>query len=60
MRFFWTFFWLFLLVQMLTYVVSSMNGVGFDFKLGSILAVAVTVLVFVVSSLIPNEPVEKH
>ncbi|MEH7335839.1 DUF2929 family protein [Neobacillus drentensis] len=60
MRFFWTFFWLFLLVQMLTYVVSSMNGVAFDVKVGSILAVAVTILVFVVSSLIPNEPVEKH
>ncbi|MDN3015094.1 DUF2929 family protein [Paenibacillus sp. BSR1-1] len=60
MRFFWTFFWLFLLVQMLTYVVSSMNGVAFDVKVGSILAIAVTILVFVVSSLIPNEPVEKH
>ncbi|MGG1676594.1 DUF2929 family protein [Neobacillus sp. NRS-1170] len=60
MRFFWTFFWLFLLVQMLTYVVSSMNGVAFDVKVGSILAVAVTILVYVVSSLIPNEPVEKH
>lgn len=60
MRFFWTFFWLFLLVQMLTYVVGSMNGVAFDMKLGTILAVAVTILVFVVSSVIPNEPVEKH
>lgn len=60
MRFFWAFFWSFLLVQMLTYVVSSMNGVAFDFTLGSLLAVGVTVLIFVVSSLIPNEPVEKH
>ena len=60
MRIFWTFFWSFLLVQMLTYVVSSMNGIAFDVKVGSILAVAVTILVFVVSSLIPNEPVEKH
>lgn len=37
-----------------------MNGVAFDVKVGSILAVAVTILVYVVSSLIPNEPVEKH
>lgn len=60
MRFFWTFFWSFLLVEMLTYVVSSMLGVAFDLKTGAILAVCVTILIFVVSSIIPNEPVEKH
>jgi hypothetical protein len=59
-RYFWTLFWTFLLVQMLTYVVSSMNGAEFDFKLGSILAVVVTILLFIVSSVIPNEPAEKH
>ncbi|CRK83482.1 YjzD family protein [Neobacillus massiliamazoniensis] len=60
MRFFWTFFWSFLLVEMLTYVVSSMIGVGFDFKIGAILSVCVTILIFVASTIIPNEPVEKH
>ncbi|WP_413302070.1 YjzD family protein [Bacillus sp. 1P10SD] len=60
MQYFWTFFWSFLLVQMLTYVISSMSGVSFDFATGSIAAVVVTILIFVVSAVIPNEPVEKH
>jgi hypothetical protein len=37
-----------------------MSGVSFDFVSGSIAAVVVTILVFVVSAVIPNEPVEKH
>lgn len=60
MRFFWTFFWTFLLVQMLTYVVSSMLAVAFDFKTGSILAIGATILIFVVSSIIPEGPAEKE
>jgi len=60
MRYFWTFFWTFLLVQMLTYVVSSMSGVAFHFASGAIAAVVVTVLIFIISSLIPNEPVSEH
>ncbi|WNS76851.1 DUF2929 family protein [Bacillus sp. DTU_2020_1000418_1_SI_GHA_SEK_038] len=60
MRFFWTFFWTFLLVQMLTYVVSSMLGLAFDFKTGSILAVGATILIFVISTVIPEGPVEKE
>ncbi|MCM2533704.1 YjzD family protein [Neobacillus pocheonensis] len=60
MRYFWTFFWSFLLVEMLTYVVSSMIGSAFDFKTGALLSVVVTILVFIVSALIPNEPVEHH
>ncbi|MEH7122162.1 DUF2929 family protein [Bacillus sp. JJ1532] len=60
MRFFWTFFWTFLLVQMLTYVVSSMLGLAFDFKTGSILAVGTTILIFVISTIIPEGPVEKE
>lgn len=60
MRYFWTVLWTFLLVQMLTYVVSSMNGAKFDFNTGSIVAVVVCVLIFIISAIIPNEPVEKH
>lgn len=60
MRFFWTFFWAFLLIQMLTYVVSSMIGTAFDFKTGSILAVGATILIYLVPLIIPNDPVEKH
>jgi Protein of unknown function (DUF2929) len=60
-RYFWTFFWTFLLVQMLTYVVSSMSGVGFDFKAGAIVSVIVTILIYVASAIIPNEPASsKH
>jgi hypothetical protein len=60
MRYFWTFFWSFLLVEMLTYVVSSMNGTAFDLKMGAILSVVVTILIYVVSAIIPNEPANKH
>ncbi|WP_335870002.1 YjzD family protein [Bacillus sp. 2205SS5-2] len=60
MRYFWTFFWTFLLVEMLSYVVSSMNGASFDFETGAILAVIATLLIFVVSAVIPNDPIEKH
>ncbi|WP_163101592.1 YjzD family protein [Peribacillus alkalitolerans] len=58
MRFVMTFFWTFLLVQMLTYVVSSMSGVHYSFTTGTTLAVVVFVLISVLSFLIPNEPVE--
>jgi hypothetical protein len=37
-----------------------MIGVGFDLKIGAILSVCVTILIFVASTIIPNEPVEKH
>jgi hypothetical protein len=59
-RYFWSLFWGFLLVQMLTYVVSSMLGTAYDVKVGSILTVILVVLVYVVSAIIPNEPSEKH
>ena len=60
MKYFFTFFWTFLLVQMVTYVVSSMLGIAFDFQTGSILAVVFTVLLFVLSAIIPEGPVEKE
>lgn len=61
MRIFWTFFWTFLLVEMLTYVVSSMTpGAAFDFNLGAIISVCVTILIFAVAAIIPNEPAENH
>ncbi|ETI68636.1 MULTISPECIES: DUF2929 family protein [Neobacillus] len=61
MRFFWTFFWTFLLVQMLSYVVSSMTpGAKFDFLPGAYVSVAVTILIFIATAVIPKEPVENH
>ena len=59
MRLFWTFFWTFLLVQMATYVMGSMQGTGYDFATGALLG-DVTVLVLVVAALIPDEPAGDH
>jgi hypothetical protein len=60
MRYIWTFFWTFLLVQMLNYVVSSMTGGTFNFNDGTILAIIVAVLIIVVSLIIPNDPVDHN
>ncbi len=60
MRYFWSLFWGFLLVQMLTYVISSMIGTTYDFKIGTILTVVAVVMVYLISAVIPNEPAEKH
>ncbi|MBD1383454.1 YjzD family protein [Metabacillus arenae] len=56
MRFFWTFFWAFLLIHMATYVVSSMVGTAYSFTTATILAVAGTVLILFIAAVIPNEP----
>jgi len=51
-----TIFWTFLLSQMLVYVVGSMNGVAFNFTTGLILTAVFSVLVFIISAIIPEEP----
>jgi len=56
MRLFWTFFWTFLLVQMATYVMGSMQGISYDFTTGALLGVIVTVFIVVLAALIPDEP----
>ena len=58
MRYTWSFFWVFLLIHMATYVVSSMNGAAYDFMQGTIISVVVTILVYIVTAILPNEPVE--
>ncbi|PKG25522.1 YjzD family protein [Niallia nealsonii] len=60
MRYLFTFIWSFLLAQMLTYVVSSMNGNSFSLGTGFILSIIFTVLVFVLGAIIPNEPNHKE
>lgn len=60
MRYFWTLFWVLLLVEMLTYVVTAMIGVPFDFKIAAVLGVLTTILLLVVPVIIPNDPVENH
>ncbi|MGD6855263.1 YjzD family protein [Bacillus infantis] len=60
MKYFWTLFWTFLLVEMLTYVVSSMIGSTFDFVTGAILAGGATILILVLSAIIPEESAGKQ
>ncbi|MGP7817969.1 YjzD family protein [Niallia sp. 01092] len=55
MRLIVTFFWAFLLSQMLTYVISSMSGIPFNFNTGVILSVIFTVLVSLLASIFPND-----
>lgn len=60
MKYVMTLFWAFLLVNMASYVVSSMIGVTYEFGTSSVLAVVATVLIFIIGALIPNEPANHH
>ncbi|MBZ5200455.1 YjzD family protein [Planomicrobium chinense] len=61
MQYIGTFFWSFLLISLLNYVVSAVQNVPFDFMLGVYVSLAVSILIFVISAIIPDEPVaEKH
>ena len=59
MRYIMTFFWVFLLLQMVVYVVSSMLGVGYSFNTGAILSIPVTILICILPAVISNEPIEE-
>ncbi|MBE3568707.1 MAG: YjzD family protein [Bacillales bacterium] len=60
MRFIMTLVWAFLLSVMLVYVVGAMAGAAFNFNLSLLLTFVFAILIFLLSSLIPDEPVEKH
>lgn len=60
MRLFWTFFWTFLLVQMATYVMGSMQGIPYNFSTGALLGIIVTIFIVIVANLLPDEPAEHH
>ncbi|MEJ9211315.1 YjzD family protein [Bacillus smithii] len=60
MRFIMTLVWAFLLSVMLVYVVGAMAGAAFNFSLSLLLTFVFAILIFLLSSLIPDEPVEKH
>ncbi|TWT04864.1 YjzD family protein [Planomicrobium sp. CPCC 101079] len=61
MRFIGTFLWSFLLISLLNYVVSAVQNVHFDFMNGLYISLVVSVLIFVISSIIPDSPApEKH
>ena len=62
MKYIFTFIWSFVLVAMLNYVVSSINNVPFDFELGAILSLVVSLVILLITAIIPNDPVahESH
>lgn len=61
MQFIGTFFWSFLLISLLNYVVSAVQNVDFNFMLGVYMSVVVSILIFIISSIIPDTPApEKH
>ncbi|MFS0574503.1 DUF2929 family protein [Sporosarcina sp. 179-K 3D1 HS] len=55
-----TFLWSFLLVTMLNYVTGSIAAVPFDLVPGIVISVILAVVVLVISSLCPDEPVADH
>lgn len=61
MQYIGTFLWSFLLISLVNYVVSAVQNVPFDFMIGVYISVAVSILIFVLSAIITDEPTpEKH
>lgn len=60
MQYIGTFVWSFLLISLLNYVVSAVQNVHFDFMLGVYISLVVSVLIFVVSAIIPDEPAPEN
>ncbi|WP_422123751.1 DUF2929 family protein [Planococcus sp. X10-3] len=61
MQFIGTFFWSVLLISLLNYVVSAVQNVDFNFMNGIYMSVVVSILIFIISSIIPDAPApEKH
>ncbi|WP_243291326.1 YjzD family protein [Bacillus sp. FJAT-47783] len=60
MKYVMTLFWAFLLVNMASYVVSSMIGATYEFGTSTLLAVVATVLIFIIGESLPSEASEQH
>lgn len=61
MQYIGTFLWSFFLITLLNYVVSAVQNVPFDFMMGVYISLVVSVLIFVMSAIIPESPAaEKH
>lgn len=61
MQYIGTIIWSFILIAMVNYVVSAVQNVPFDFMLGVYISLAVSVMIFIISALIPDAPAaEKH
>jgi uncharacterized membrane protein len=59
MKYLWTFFWTFLLAQMMTFVVGSIKSTPYSFETGLKLAVGMTVLLLIIPRLLPEEKAER-
>ena len=60
MQFIITFIWSFLLFTTLNYVVSSVNAVPFDLGLGAIVSVIAAIIIFIISAILPEEPLPDY
>lgn len=61
MQYIGTFFWSALLISLLNYVVSAVQNVDFIFMNGIYMSLVVSVLIIVISKIIPDAPApEKH
>ncbi|MDI2589678.1 YjzD family protein [Psychrobacillus sp. NEAU-3TGS] len=60
MHYIMTFIWSAILVSMLNYVVSSVQNVEFVFKDGLIMSIPVAIMVFIITAIIPNDPLPKE
>ncbi|WP_379969984.1 YjzD family protein [Ectobacillus sp. sgz5001026] len=60
MKYISSFFWSFVLVQMASYVISSMTSTKYDFTQSTLMSVVITVLILLIASLVPNEPSKQH
>lgn len=58
MKYIMTIIWSFILVTMLNYVVSSVNGVDFDFFPGLYMTIPAAIIIILITKVIPDEPVE--
>ncbi|GGA18133.1 YjzD family protein [Psychrobacillus lasiicapitis] len=60
MHYIMTFIWSAILVTMLNYVVSSVQNVEFVFKDGLIMSIPVAIMIFIITAIIPNDPLPKE
>lgn len=58
MRYIITIFWTFLLTQLLTYVVTAMTNTPYDFKVGVFLGIALCAIIFLIPTVLPDDPTE--
>ncbi|EUJ47957.1 YjzD family protein [Paenilisteria rocourtiae] len=55
MRYIITFIWVFILAQMSEYVAASVMAATYDFTMGTIMAVAISIAIFLIPVLMPKE-----